>query len=185
MNPPERAVVFSFDERTQVQVLDRTQLSLPMKKGRGATMIHDDTRNGTTDRLVAMNVATGEVLHDTKARHSSKEVLDFFKFIDANVSKELDVHVVLDNLSAHKAESVATWLAHPTRARWHLHVTPTSSSWLNLVWVQPTHQPSCEEGNVLVGRATERRDWHLDEELERRPPTVHLEETRRRDHHQG
>jgi len=133
MNPPERAVVFSFDEKTQVQALDRTQPSLPMKKGRGVTMTHDYKRNGTTDLFAAMNVATGEVLHDTKARHSSKEVLDFFKFIDANVSKELDVHVVLDNLSAHKAAPIAAWLAHPQRARWHLHFTPTSSSWLNLV----------------------------------------------------
>ena len=133
MNPPERAVVFSFDEKTQVQALDRTQPSLPMKKGRGATMTHDYKRNGTTDLFAAMNVATGEVLHDTKARHSSKEVLDFFKFIDANVAKELDVHVVLDNLSAHKAAPIATWLADPKRARWHLHFTPTSSSWLNLV----------------------------------------------------
>jgi len=133
MNPPQRAVVFSFDEKAQVQALDRTQPSLPMKKGRGATMTHDYKRNGTTDLFAAMNVATGEVLYDTKARHSSKEVLDFFKFIDASVSKELDIHVVLDNLSAHKAAPIATWLAHPKRARWHLHFTPTSSSWLNLV----------------------------------------------------
>jgi transposase len=133
MNPPERAVVFSFDEKTQVQALDRTQPSLPMKKGRGATMTHDYKRNGTTDLFAAMNVATGEVLYDTKTRHSSKEVLDFFKFIDANVAKKLDIHVVLDNLSAHKSELIMTWIAHPKRARWRLHFTPTSSSWLNLV----------------------------------------------------
>ncbi|MHB1208695.1 MAG: IS630 family transposase [Acidimicrobiales bacterium] len=133
MNPPERAVVFSFDEKTQVQALDRTQPSLPMKKGRGATMTHDYKRHGTTDLFAAMNVATGQVLYDTKTRHSSKEVLDFFKYIDQHVAKNLEIHVVLDNLSAHKAEPVATWLAHPKRARWHLHFTPTSSSWLNLV----------------------------------------------------
>ncbi len=131
MNPPQRAVVFSFDEKTQVQALDRTQPSLPMKKGRGATMTHDDKRHGTTDLFAAMNVATGHVLYDTKARHSSKEVLDFFTFIDLHVAKDLEIHVVLDNLSA-KAEPVAKWLAHPKRARWHLHFTPTSSSWLNL-----------------------------------------------------
>src|ERR1035437_4782366 len=130
LNPPERAVVFSFDEKTQVQALDRTQPSLPMKKGRGTTMTHDYKRHGTTDLFAAMNVATGEVLHDTKSRHSSKEVLDFFKFIDANAASELDIHVVLDNLSAHKAAPIATWLAHPERARWHLHFTPTNSSWL-------------------------------------------------------
>ena len=133
MNPPERAVVFSFDEKTQCQALDRTQPSLPMKPGRGGTMTHDYKRNGTTDLFAAMNVATGEVIYDTKPRHRAKEVLSFFKLIDLQVPADLDVHVVLDNLSAHKAPEIAEWLAHPTRARWHLHFTPTSSSWLNLV----------------------------------------------------
>jgi transposase len=133
MNPPERAVVFSFDEKTQCQALDRTQPSLPMKPGRGATMTHDYKRNGTTDLFAAMNVATGEVIYDTKPRHRAKEVLSFFKFIDLHVPRDLEVHVVLDNLSAHKAPEVAEWLAHPRRQRWHLHFTPTSSSWLNLV----------------------------------------------------
>lgn len=133
MNPPERAVVFSFDEKTQCQALDRTQPSLPMTPGRAGTMTHDYKRNGTTDLFAAMNVATGEVIYDTKARHSAKEVLAFFKFIDSQVPRHLEIHVVLDNLSAHKARPVADWLAHPKRARWHLHFTPTSSSWLNLV----------------------------------------------------
>lgn len=133
MNPPERAVVFSFDEKTQCQALDRTQPSLPMTPGRAGTMTHDYKRNGTTDLFAAMNVATGEVIYDTKSRHSAKEVLAFFKFIDAQVPCDLEIHVVLDNLSAHKASPVADWLAHPKRARWHLHFTPTSSSWLNLV----------------------------------------------------
>jgi hypothetical protein len=109
LNPPERAVVFSFDEKTQVQALDRTQPSLPMKKGRGSTMTHDYKRYGTTDLFAAMNVATGEVIHDTKARHSSKEVLAFFKSIDAQVKRSLEIHVVLDNLSAHKSELITTW----------------------------------------------------------------------------
>ena len=133
MNPPERAVVFSFDEKTQVQALDRTQPSLPMKPGRAGTMTHDYKRNGTTDLFAALNVATGEVIYDTQCRHSAKEVLGFFKLIDLHVPGHLDVHVVLDNLSAHKAPAVTEWLAHPKRARWHLHFTPTSSSWLNLV----------------------------------------------------
>ena len=133
MDPPERAVVFSFDEKTQVQALDRTQPSLPLKPGRAGTMTHDYKRNGTTDLFAALNVATGEVIHDTKPRHSAKEVLGFFKLIDLHVPRHLDVHVVLDNLSAHKAPAVAKWLAHPRRKRWHLHFTPTSSSWLNLV----------------------------------------------------
>ena len=133
MDPPERAVVFSFDEKTQVQALDGTQPSLPLKPGRAETMTHDYKRNGTTDLFAALNVATGEVIYDTKPRHSAKEVLGFFKLIDLHVPRHLDVHVVLDNLSAHKAPAVAKWLAHPRRKRWHLHFTPTSSSWLNLV----------------------------------------------------
>src|ERR1019366_7119276 len=97
-------------EKTQVQALDRTQPSLPMKKGRGGTLTHDYKRNGTTDLFAAMNIATGEDLH---------------------VEKDLEIHVVLDNLSAHKAPPVVDWLAHPKRKRWHLHFTPTSSSWCN------------------------------------------------------
>jgi transposase len=133
LDPPQRAVVFSFDEKTQVQALDRTQPSLPMTPGRAGTMTHDYKRNGTTDLFAAMNVGTGEVLYDTRSSHKATDVLAFFKLIDLHVPRELDVHVVLDNLSAHKAEPIRTWLEHPKRARWHLHFTPTSSSWLNLV----------------------------------------------------
>ena len=133
MDPLERAVVFSFDERTQCQALDRTEPSLPRKPGRGRTMTRDYKRNGTVDLFAAMNVATGEELHETRRRHAGDDVLAFFKLIDANVSKHLDVHAVLDNLSAHKSQPVRTWLADPKRARWHLHFTPTSASWLNLI----------------------------------------------------
>ena len=133
LDPPAKAAVFSYDEKTQVQALDRTQPSLPMKKGRAGTMTHDYKRNGTTDLFAAMNVATGEVLYDTRRSHTAKDVLAFFKLLDLHVPKDLQIHVVLDNLSAHKAPPVAEWLAHPRRARWHLHFTPTSSSWLNLV----------------------------------------------------
>ncbi len=133
LNPPERAVVFSFDEKTQVQALDRTQPSLPMKKGRGRTMTHDYKRNGTTDLFAALNVGTGEVLHQTRKTHTSKDVLAFFRWIDIHTPRDLDIHVVLDNLSAHKSAEVKEWLAKPRQKRWHLHFTPTSSSWLNLV----------------------------------------------------
>jgi transposase len=133
LDPPERAVVFSFDEKTQVQALDRTQPSLPIKPGRARTMTHDYKRNGTVDLFAAMNIATGEVLHDTRPRHAGTDVLAFFRWIDLHVDKHLDVHVVLDNLSAHKSKPVRHWLAHPKRARWHLHFTPTSASWLNLI----------------------------------------------------
>jgi transposase len=133
LNPPERAVVFSFDEKTQVQALDRTQPSLPLTRGRGGTMTHDYKRHGTTDLFAALNIGTGEVIYDTKKRHTGADVLSFFKLIDLHVPRGLDVHVVLDNLSAHSGPEVTNWLAHPKRARWHLHFTPTSSSWLNLV----------------------------------------------------
>src|SRR5215204_146367 len=133
LNPPERAVVFSFDEKTQCQALDRTQPSLPLTRGRGETMTHDYKRNGTTDLFAALNVGTGEVLTATRRSHKATDVLAFFRWIDLHVDRDLEIHVVLDNLSAHKAPPVAQWLAHPKRARWHLHFTPTSSSWLNLV----------------------------------------------------
>lgn len=133
LNPPQRAVVFSFDEKTQCQALDRTQPSLPMKPGRAGTMTHDYKRHGTIDLFAAMNVANGEVLTDLRKGHTGADVLRFFKQIDASVPRGLDVHVVLDNLSAHSTPEIKAWLAHKNRRRWHLHPTPTSSSWLNLV----------------------------------------------------
>ena len=133
LRPPARAVVFSYDEKTQCQALDRTQPSLPMKRGRAGTMTHDYKRNGTIDLFAAMNLATGEVLTDLQKRHAASDVLRFFKQIDAAVPRGLAVHVVLDNLSAHSAPQITKWLAHRDRRRWHLHFTPTSSSWLNLI----------------------------------------------------
>ena len=133
LDPPERAVVLSFDEKTQCQALDRTQPPLPLKRGRGKTMTHDYKRNGTVDLFAALNVGTGEVLHQTRKSHAGRDVLAFFKWIDLHVPADLEVHVVLDNLSAHSAPPVAEWLADPKRSRWHLHFTPTSASWLNLV----------------------------------------------------
>ena len=133
LNPPKRAVVFSFDEKTQVQALDRTQPSLPIKRGRAQTMTHDYKRHGTTDLFAALNLETGEVTHALRERHRGADVLAFFKQIDKTVPRHLDIHVVLDNLSAHKAPEVVEWLAKPRQQRWQLHFTPTSSSWLNLV----------------------------------------------------
>ena len=133
MHPPKRAVVFSFDEKTQCQAMDRTQPSLPMVAGRAGTMTHDYKRNGTTDLFAAMNVATGQVLTHCQKGHTAKDVLRFFQQIDATVPRGLAVHVVLDNLSAHKAPEITKWLAHKDRRRWHLHFTPTSSSWTNLI----------------------------------------------------
>lgn len=133
IDPPERAVVFSFDEKTQCQALDRTQPSLLLKPGRAKTMTHGYKRNGTIDLFAALNVGTGEVIHQTRKKPTANDVLVFFRWIDLHVSEDLGIHVVLDNLSAHSAPPVAKWLAHPDRQRWHLHFTPTSASWLNLV----------------------------------------------------
>lgn len=120
LDPPARAAVFSFDEKTQCQALDRTQPSLPMKRGRAGTMTHDYKRNGTIDLFAALNVGTGEVLTELRHGHIGADVLRFFKQIDASVARDLDVHVILDNLSAHKTPEIAKWLAHKDRRRWHL-----------------------------------------------------------------
>ena len=133
LNPPARAVVFSYDEKTSCQALDRTQPSLPMTRGRAGTMTHDYKRNGTIDLFAAMNIGTGEVHTRLRKGHTAADVLTFFKQIDATVEPGLSVHVILDNLSAHKAPEIRKWLAHKDRRRWHLHFIPTSSSWLNLV----------------------------------------------------
>ena len=104
-----------------------------MRPGRAGTMTHDYKRHGTIDLFAALNVGTGEVITGTRKRHTAKDVLAFFKLVDLDVPKELDIHVILDNLAAHKAPEIKAWLAEDRQARWHLHFTPTSSSWLNLV----------------------------------------------------
>ena len=129
--PPEQAIVLCLDEKSQVQALDRTQPSLPMVKGRGATMTHDYKRHGTTTLFAALNVLTGEVTGRCFERHRHEEFLKFLKVIDAEVPGGQAIHVILDNYSTHKHANVQRWLA--THKRFHLHFTPTSSSWLNQV----------------------------------------------------
>ena len=131
MNPPDRALVLCVDEKSQIQALDRTQPGLPLKKGRAATMTHDYKRHGTTTLFAALDVKTGKVIGECLPRHRAKEFIGFLKRIDRAVKKHLDVHLVLDNYGTHKTAEVKAWLAdHP---RFHLHFTPTSASWLNLV----------------------------------------------------
>jgi transposase len=131
LNPPEKAIIFSVDEKSQIQALDRTQPGLPMKKGRAGTMTHDYKRNGTTTLFAALNVATGEVIGECMDRHRHDEFLLFLKRLDRETPKALDLEVILDNYATHKHRNVTAWLAkHP---RIHLHFTPTSASWLNLV----------------------------------------------------
>ena len=131
LDPPEKAVVFSVDEKSQIQALDRTQPGLPMKPGRCGTMTHDYRRHGTTTLFAALNVATGEVVGECRSRHRHDEFLAFLRRLDRRVPKGLDLHVIVDNYATHKHVAVKEWLGrHP---RVHLHFTPTSSSWLNQV----------------------------------------------------
>ncbi|MHB8468202.1 MAG: IS630 family transposase [Gaiellaceae bacterium] len=131
LNPPENAIVLCMDEKSQIQALDRTQASLPIKKGRAGTMTHDYKRNGTTTLFAALDVLTGSVIGQCLPRHRHSEFLKFLRTIDREVPKGLQVHLILDNYSTHTHPNVKSWLAkHP---RFHLHFTPTSSSWLNLV----------------------------------------------------
>ena len=134
LDPPERAVVFCFDEKSEMQALQRTQPGLPMKPGRAGTMTHDYKRHGTTTLFAALDVATGHVINHCFPRHRAKEFLAFLKIIDGQVPRDLQIHIVLDNYATHKHDTVRTWLDKPRqRGRWHLHFTPTSSSWTNLV----------------------------------------------------
>jgi transposase len=131
LNPPEKAVVLCMDEKSQIQALDRTQPSLPIKPGRAGTMTHDYKRNGTTTLFAALDVLTGTVIGQCLPRHRHVEFLTFLKTIDAEVPKRLKVHLILDNYATHNHPKVKAWLKrHP---RFELHFTPTSSSWLNMV----------------------------------------------------
>jgi transposase len=131
LNPPDKAIVLCLDEKSSVQALDRTQASLPMIKGRAATMTHDYKRNGTTTLFAALDVLTGNVIGQCLPRHRHTEFLRFLRKVEREVPKGLQVHLICDNYATHKHPNVKAWLAkHP---RVHMHFTPTSSSWLNLV----------------------------------------------------
>lgn len=131
LNPPERALVLCCDEKSQIQALNRTQPGLPMKKGRAATMTHDYKRHGTTTLFAALNMLDGKVIGMCQPRHRHQEWLKFLQRIDQQTPQELDLHLIVDNYCTHKHQKVQRWLArHP---RFHVHYTPTSASWLNMV----------------------------------------------------
>lgn len=131
LNPPERAMVLCCDEKSQVQALDRTQPGLPMKKGRAATMTHDYKRNGTTTLFAALNVLDGQVISQCQQRHRHIEWLKFLRQINRETPRKKDLHLICDNYATHKHPKVRAWLEkHP---RFHMHFTPTSASWLNMV----------------------------------------------------
>jgi len=131
LSPPEKALVLSVDEKSQIQALDRTQPGLPMKKGRCETMTHDYKRHGTTTLFAALNMLDGTVIGECMPRHRSREFIRFLKTIDTNTPKGIDLHLIVDNYCTHKSPTARRWLKkHP---RFHLHFIPTSSSWLNMV----------------------------------------------------
>jgi len=131
LNPPEHALVLCYDEKSQIQALDRTQPGLPIKKGRCGTMTHDYKRHGTTTLFAALEVAEGKLIGTCMPRHRHQEWLKFLKLIDAQTPQGLDLHLIADNYFTHKTPEVQRWLKkHP---RFHMHFIPTSSSWLNLV----------------------------------------------------
>src|SRR5712672_830056 len=131
VDPPEKALVLSVDEKSQIQALDRTQPGLPLKKGRAGTMTHDYKRNGTTTLFAALNVLDGTVIGRNMQRHRHQEFIRFLNAIDAEVPAGKVVHVVLDNYAAHKHPRVRAWLDR--HQRFTFHFTPTSCSWLNAV----------------------------------------------------
>ncbi|MGB7294451.1 MAG: IS630 family transposase [Candidatus Aminicenantales bacterium] len=147
LNPPDKSLVLCLDEKSQIQALDRTQPGLPLKKGRCGTMTHDYLRRGTTTLFAALSMLDGKVIGDCMPRHRHQEFLRFLKKIDSETPPELDLHLIVDNYGTHKHPRVKSWLKrHP---RFHLHFTPTSSSWLNLVerWF-------CELGQKCLRRGS-------------------------------
>lgn len=131
LNPPQNALVLSVDEKSQCQALERTQPMLPLGFGYVEGITHDYIRHGTTTLFAALDVLDGSVIAQCKPRHRHQEFLGFLRTIEANVPKDLDIHLIVDNYSTHKHARVKAWLA--ARPRWHIHFTPTYSSWLNQV----------------------------------------------------
>jgi transposase len=131
MSPPEHALVLCCDEKSQVQALDRTQPGLPLKKGRAETMTHDYKRHGTTTLFAAMSTLDGSIISRCAQRHRHVEWLDFLRQIDRETPKDKELHLVCDNYATHKHPKVKEWLKK--HSRFHVHFTPTSASWLNMI----------------------------------------------------
>ena len=146
LNPPEKALVLCVDEKSQIQALDRTQASLPMKRGRAGTMTHDYKRNGTTTLFAALSMLDGSVVGQCLPRHRHQEFLKFLRTLDREFPGGQELHLIVDNYRTHKHANVDAWLAkHP---RFQLHFTPTSSSWLNLVerWFRELTEKAIRRG---------------------------------------
>lgn len=131
LSPPENALILSCDEKSQIQALDRTQPGLPLKKGRAGTITHDYKRNGTTTLFAALDTLTGKLIATCMKRHRHQEWLKFLKLIDAQTPPQKEIHLIVDNYSTHKHPEVKKWLGR--HKRFHVHFTPTSASWINMV----------------------------------------------------
>jgi transposase len=155
LNPPEKALVLCVDEKSQIQALDRTQPILPMRPGLPARMTHDYVRHGTTSLFAALEVATGKVSQRCFRQHTHQEFLAFLQILERKYRRN-EIHLICDNYGTHKHPTVREWLAqHP---RFHLHLTPTSASWLNLVerWFARITQDAIRRGTFLSVPALER-----------------------------
>ena len=161
LDPPERAVVLCVDEKSQIQALNRFQPILPMMPGTPERRSHDYVRHGTTSLFAALDMATGKVIGSLKQRHRATEFKKFLVQIDQEVPQDLDVHLVLDNYATHKTPDIQRWLLrHP---RFHLHFTPTSGSWLNMVerWFGELTTKKIKRGAHMSVKALEKdiREW--------------------------
>ena len=147
LDPPQRALVLSVDEKSQIQALDRTQPLLPMRPGQAERRTHDYMRHGTTSLFAALNVASGQVIGRCQARHRSREFVKFLNTIEAQVPGDLDIHLIMDNYGTHKTPAVQRWLTK--RPRFHVHFTPTSASWINQVerWFALLTQKQIKRGS--------------------------------------
>jgi transposase len=153
LNPPDRALVLCVDEKSQIQALDRTQPLLPLRPGIPARQTHDYKRHGTTTLFAALSMLDGRVIGDCMPRHRHQEFIRFLKRIDAETPQALDLHLIVDNYGTHKHPRVAAWIQrHP---RFHLHFTPTSCSWLNLVerWFREITDKRIRRGTFRSVRA--------------------------------
>jgi transposase len=158
LDPPDRALVLCVDEKSQIQALDRTAPILPLRPGLPERQTHDYKRYGTTTLFAAFNILNGKVIGSCLARHRGREFVRFLRQLEKELPPGLDVHLILDNYSTHKSETVQRWLKPKARRRFHLHFTPTSSSWLNQVerWF-----------GLITDRMIRRGTFHSVEELER------------------
>jgi transposase len=155
LNPPDRALVLCVDEKSQIQALDRTQPLLPMRPGQVERRTHDYTRHGTTSLFAALDAKTGTVIGQLHRRHRSIEFRQFLDTLEASVPADLDIHLILDNYGTHKTALIRRWLTK--RPRFHLHFTPTSASWLNLVerWFAALTAKQIKRGAHASTRALE------------------------------